>query len=575
MKHLNFPQGSPFSIDQKTWISGFLSGVESKILKSNSKEEKPSKETDFVNFLYGSQTGTSENLAEEMLNKFKSNGLNGSLKSLSDISLDELSKMKKAFFVISTYGEGEMPDNAQLFWEDLNSSSVPDFSNVEFGVLALGDTSYEEFCHAGKLLDMRMEQVGAKRIIERVDCDVDYEELSTQWGNNLITLLQPNDPKISTNVRDKVKWNRKNPFSAKISENYLLSGKNSNKEIRHYEIDLSGSELTYEVGDSINIFPVNNDKLVHLMLKRLNLNVDDFCNEKGKSFFDLFKYDLDISIPSRDLLNLISDSFQIESFTNLISSGDKNMLDNYLYGKDILDLTNIKKSHKFDPLIFIKCLRPLQHRAYSIASSPNTKKDKVQITVSTIRWENDNRDHEGICSTFLSDRISHDEKLKVFITANNSFRLPQDDDTPIIMVGPGTGVAPFKAFIEERDFKNSKGKNWLFFGDQTKKYDFIYEQFFSKMLKKGILNRLDLAFSRDQKEKIYVQSKMIENGKSIFEWLENGAYFYVCGDASKMAKDVEDALFEIIKKNGGFNSEKALEYLNNLKRNKRYLRDVY
>ena len=317
MKHLNFTKGAPFSKDQKTWISGFLSGMETRILQNNEsslqKDVSSSLNTEFVNILYGTQTGTSENLAEEMLSNFKSNGFDGSSVSLSDISLDDMSKMKKAFFVISTYGEGEMPDNAQLFWDDLNSSSAPNFSDLEYGVLALGDTSYEDFCQAGKLLDMRMEQLGAKRVIERVDCDVDYEEKSSIWINELIKSIQPNEKKIVKTSSEKPKWSRKNPFLAKISENTLLSGKKSNKEIRHYEIDLEGSDLTYEVGDSINIFPVNNDNLVNQILNKLKLDGKEICENKEKTYHDLFKFDLDISTPSKDLLNLVEKSYKNEN----------------------------------------------------------------------------------------------------------------------------------------------------------------------------------------------------------------------------------------------------------------------
>ncbi len=579
MKHLNFTKEAPFSKDQKTWISGFLSGMETRILqnKANSfqKEDSSSLNTDFVNILYGTQTGTSENLAEEMLSNFKNNGFDGSSVSLSDISLDDMSKMKKAFFVISTYGEGEMPDNAQLFWDDLNAPSAPNFSDLEYGVLALGDTSYEDFCQAGKLLDMRMEQLGAKRVIERVDCDVDYEEKSSIWINELIKSIQPSEKKIVNTSSEKPKWSRKNPFLAKISENTLLSGKNSNKEIRHYEIDLEGSDLSYEVGDSINIFPVNNENLVNEMLDKLKLDGNTIVEGKEKSFYELLKFDLDISTPSKDLLNLVEKYYKNEYFSNILINSDKNKLDSFLYGKDVLDILNIEKNVEIKSQSVIDCLRPLQHRAYSIASSPKSKNNKVQITVSTLRWDLYNRNHEGVCSTFLADRLKKDENVKVFITPNKSFRLPNDHSVPIIMVGPGTGVAPFKAFLEERKMVKATGLNWLFFGDQTRKEDYIYKSFFSKMIENGILTKLDLAFSRDQDEKVYVQSKMLDNGKSIYEWLEKGAYFYVCGDASKMAKDVETALLKIIEKHRNCSLDDANGYLVDLKRNKRYQRDVY
>lgn len=577
MKNFNFPKNAPFSVDQKSWISGFMSGLQTRLVDDSNKDgttQSEEKSLSHVDIFYGTQTGTAENIAHELASDLKSIRISATSKCLSELSMETLTTLKKSVFVVSTYGEGEMPDNADFFWNELSSSTAPSLENTEYTVLALGDTSYDDFCEAGKLLDLRLEQLGGKRMLQRVDCDVDYEEKVSDWSQKLGKILGSKKTELEEK-KETVSWTRKNPFSTKISENILLSGEQSNKEIRHFEIELEGSDIKYLVGDSINIFPANDPILVDNILRKIGVGKQDICEKIGKTYYEALKNDYEISTPSKAFIKEIEPFLNSKCYSEHLRAGSKEELNSFLYGKDILDILNINGQLKIDASHFIDLLRPLQHRAYSISSSPLKNPNKIEITVSKVEWNYDGRIHNGVCSNYLSSLDQKQENVRIFLSANNSFRLPENDSLPIIMVGPGTGIAPFKAFLEERDAREAKGKNWLFFGDQTESQDFIYKDFLMEMKNKSVLTRLDLAFSRDQKNKIYVQTRLWEKSQEIFNWLEEGAYFYICGDAERMAKDVEATLIKIIKECGGFTSETADEYFKELKRNKRYLRDVY
>ena len=570
-----FPDNAPFSSNQKQWISGFLAGI-----KENLNNKNFSKETEKIkiNFLYGTQTGNSESLARNAADLASKNNFDSNLLSLDDVSMDQLKEMEKAVFVISTYGEGEMPDGAQLFWESLSSEIAPKLNNLSFGVISLGDTSYEMFCNAGKLLDFRLEQLGAKRVSKRIDCDVDYEIPSNEWLKSTLPsfggLKELNV--TEKNTKDELfSWSKKNPYFAEISANLLLSGNKSNKEIRHYEIELAESGIRYEVGDTLNVFPTNSRTLVGEILKKLKLN----NNFKPSGFQNTIHYLLmnkyEILSPSKDLVNYILGNSKINKMQRLLESGNSKEFDSFLWGKDVLDLLNLDDNASIPPEEFLSLLKPLQPRAYSISSSQKMYKDQVHLTVSTVKWEYSQRVHEGVCSNFLSNSEETIDNAGIFLSQNQSFRLPEDNSIPIVMIGPGTGVAPFRAFLQDRRLRGGNGKNWLFFGDQTRNNDFIYEKEINDFKKDGILTNLDLAFSRDQKEKIYVQHRMLESSKELFDWIENGAYVYVCGDANYMARDVDKALYNLIQKSGNLNDDKTNEYMNDLKREKRYLRDIY
>ena len=584
MKLPFIPEDAPYTGDQKSWLKGFLAGMQSaKALatsKSGALTAHQSDVTPIVDILFGTQTGNAEGLAMDAAAVARAQGFQANVQGLDDISMDTFSSMKNVIITIATYGEGEMPDNASLFWESLNSSSMPRLSDMKFGVLGLGDTGYDEFCQAGKLIDMRLEQLGAHRLVDRLDCDVDYEDIASDWINKTIPLTNDGRSKPIVVTDEKLAnvksiWNRKNPYPATLRVNKLLSGEQSLKEIRHFEIDLGDSGITYDTGDALNIMPINDDELVKSILLRLNLPSELVLVGEDMTLADLLKYKYEISTPSRNFIAAIEVQAGDDLLSHVLNNGDKQALADYLWTKDVLDLLNLNQDIKFTGSEFVGLLKPLQHRAYSISSSPKKHVGSVHLTVASVRWNSNDREHLGVCSTFLADRVDVNEKIGVFVSPNKAFRIPNNNDAPMIMVGPGTGIAPFRAFLEERQCIGAEGKNWLFFGDQTRSSDYIYEGELAALKDSGVLSRLDLAFSRDQDEKIYVQHKMSEHGKDLFEWLENGGYFYVCGDATRMAKDVDQALCDIASKWGNLNADQAREYVNNLKREKRYLRDVY
>ena len=583
MKLPFIPEDAPFTGDQKSWLAGFLAGVQSARAmtdkQSVGKPEQAGLSAPVVNILYGTQTGNAEALAMDAASAATSRGFKPVVQGLDDVSMEAFAVMKSVIITIATYGEGEMPDNAGLFWEALTNSDMPKLPEMQFGVLALGDTGYDEFCQAGKLIDMRLEQLGAVRLVDRLDCDVDYEDIAEEWINKTIPLTSDAAPQksvVEAPVKvEKSAWNRKNPYPATLSVNQLLSGSNSDKEIRHYEFDLADSGITYEAGDALNVMPINDPLLVEALLSRLSVEADLMIDGQDQPVGDLLTHKYEISTPSRNMIALIEERAEDEMLTHVVKHGDKETLADFLWGKDTLDLLNINPQVSFGIDEFIKLLKPLQHRAYSISSSPKAHPNSVHLTVASVRWRSEDRDHRGVCSTFLADRVETKSKAGIFVSPNKAFRVPANDDAPVIMVGPGTGVAPFRAFLEERQARQAAGKNWLFFGDQTKADDFIYQQQLTEMYDSGLLARFDTAFSRDQKDKVYVQHKMVEHGEELFKWLQTGAYFYVCGDATRMAKDVDKALADIVANQGAMSSDKATEYVNNLKREKRYLRDVY
>ena len=584
MKLPFIPEDAPYTGDQKSWLKGFLAGMQSaKALatpKSGTLTAHQSDVTPIVDILFGTQTGNAEGLAMDAAAVARAQGFQANVQGLDDISMDTFSSMKNVIITIATYGEGEMPDNASLFWESLSSSDMSRLSDMKFGVLGLGDTGYDEFCQAGKLIDTRLEQLGAQRLVDRLDCDVDYEDIASDWINKIIPLTNDGMSKPTVVTDEKLAnvksiWNRKNPYPATLRVNKLLSGEQSLKEIRHFEIDLGDSGITYDTGDALNIMPINDDELVKSILLRLELRSELVLDGESKTLADLLKYNYEISTPSRNFIAAIEVQAGDDLLSHVLNNGDKQALADYLWTKDVLDLLNLNQDIKFTGNEFVGLLKPLQHRAYSISSSPKKHIGSVHLTVSSVRWNSNDRDHLGVCSTFLADRVDADEKVGIFVSPNKAFRIPDNNDSPMIMVGPGTGIAPFRAFLEERHYIGAEGKNWLFFGDQTRSSDYIYEEELSTLKDLGVLSRIDLAFSRDQGEKIYVQHKMLEHGEDLFEWLENGGYFYVCGDATRMAKDVDQALCDIASKWGNLTADQAREYVNNLKREKRYLRDVY
>lgn len=571
----DMPQDAPFSAEQQNWLGGFLAGLSSRMSVGGPSEE-PTTAVKHIDILYGTQTGNAESVAEDAAAAAKAKGFTPRLAELDEIEMDQLATMENLLVVISTYGEGEMPDNAHQFWEALTASTAPRLDALNYGVLALGDTSYDLFCQAGKLLDTRFEQLGAQRLGPRVDCDVDFEDAAEAWIAGIMPdpgAAAAGSAESTAPAQKKSGYSRKNPYLARMLDNHVESAPNSAKEIRHIAFDLGDSGLTYEAGDALGVMPVNAPDLVEAWLTRLGAGAEDDAG--GLPLGQKLATGLEIMTPSRDLIRAIEPLAKDPELTHVVSHGDKQALDHYLWGKDALDLLNLNPDLTLDVTEVLNWLKPLQHRAYSISSSPKAHPGEVHLTVAAVRWTHNNRPHKGVCSTFLADHVPEGAQAGIFMSPNKSFRVPEDDSAPMIMVGPGTGIAPFRAFLEERRERGANGSNWLFFGDQHRDTDFIYEHEIKGFSDDGVLTRLDLAFSRDQSEKIYVQHRMVENGKALFDQLENGGCFYVCGDATRMARDVDTALHQIVSQHGGMSEDAATDYLNRLKREKRYLRDVY
>ncbi|MDG4663730.1 sulfite reductase subunit alpha [Mycobacterium sp. 236(2023)] len=579
MKIAYIPQDAPFNEDQRAWLSGFLAGLHSRLAMNMAPPPPPTSDQSAprppLRVLYGTQTGNAEGVANDAAAAAKLQGFDVTVSGLDEIELDEFAGLKFVLIITSTYGEGEMPDNAELFWEALSSSVAPRLEGVSYGVLALGDTSYDGFCQAGKLFDTRLEQLGASRVTSRVDCDVDYESQAAEWIQGALTALVPTSGATGTpstpppSAVARSGWTRKNPFVAELAVNRLLSGDGSDKEIRHYEFALADSGIEYDAGDALAVIPENNPELVEAIAEHFRVSADTLVD--GEPLGELLGHRYEISAPSRNLLGEVESRADNEELSHVLRGGVKDTLDRWLYGKDILDVLRIA-GDALSLEEFVGLLKPLAHRAYSISSSPLAHPDRIHLTVASVRYQKDGRIRGGVCSTFLADRGG---TAKIFLQPNKSFRVPADDGTPMIMVGPGTGVAPFRAFLQERAKRDAGGRNWLFFGDQHREHDFAYADELLGWQESGLLTRLDLAFSRDQAEKVYVQHRMREHGRELFSWLEEGGHFYVCGDATRMAKDVDKALHEVVAEHGGLGVDAATEYVNSLKREKRYVRDVY
>ncbi|MDT4291554.1 sulfite reductase subunit alpha [Methylomonas sp. MO1] len=579
MKAPFIPQNAPYSDTQRAWLGGFFAGMHSHMLHSAGSVNQADART--LHILYGTQTGNSESLANDAANAAKKHGLQPVVKSMDEIEIGQLPQMQYLLIITSTYGEGAMPDNAEMLWEAANSDAAPSLENVNYSVLALGDTSYDLFCQAGIDWDNKLAALGAKRLFDRVDCDVDFETPAEKWLSEVIPLMAEGASTVAVVDTEtqpaKSVYNRKNPFPAKMRVNRIVTALDSSKETRHYEISIDGSGLSYEAGDALCVIPTNCPDLVAQIVKAIGCTgaEDEPVNGELMKLSDALRTHFEIKLPGKELIEEIASRSGDQELNALLLSGDKEKLADYLWGRDILDLLLQFPGVEFSAAEFLRLLKPLQHRAYSISSSGKKHPDSVHLTVASVRYDAHGRQHKGVCSTYLADLVNEESDVRIFFTPNNNFRVPADDSLPMIMVGPGTGIAPFRAFLQEREFRKAPGKNWLFFGDRNASTDFIYRDEIEAMQTSGLLTKLDLAFSRDQAEKIYVQDRMKEHGAELYAWLEQGGYFFVCGDAYRMAKDVDQALHDVIREHGKKTLIEAVEYVNQLKKDKRYVRDVY
>ncbi len=583
------PTDLPFNEDQKQWVGGFLAGLHTKLAMVSEVGGQQAQQAEApkppLTILFGSQTGNAESVAEDTAELAKSQGLAPQIIDMDDMDVNALPAIERLLVVTSTYGEGEMPDNAQALWDAVSSDDAPQLNNTFFSVLALGDTNYDGFCLAGKEWDERLAALGAQRIGDRVDCDVDFAALAEGWMNAVVPTIAskgsqsggaPVTTTASESKKAKSKYNRNNPLTATLLKKRVLNQEGSSKEVVHYEFSLAGSGESYNAGDALNIIPVNRGDLVDELVALLGDDADAAISWQGESstLKTLLTDSLEIRTPSKELIQALAVGSKDAELNRLLENADKEALDTFLYGKDCVDLIKAYPCG-MTAQQFCDLSKPLAPRAYSISSSINQHAEEVHLTIASVRYKQADRPHNGVCSTFLADIAEEGETVKCYFSPNKNFAVPENNDLPIIMVGPGTGIAPFRAFLEERQAREAKGDNWLFFGDRNGKTDFLYQDEVEAMQSSGLLTKLDLAFSRDQKEKIYVQDRMIENGESLFNWLESGAYFYVCGDAYRMAKDVDKALHQVIATHGNMDEAQAEAYVADLKKLKRYVRDVY
>ncbi|WP_211748921.1 assimilatory sulfite reductase (NADPH) flavoprotein subunit [Paenibacillus sp. Marseille-Q4541] len=586
---------------QLIWLSGYITAIQGTGIQVTSSagassaaqfitEIAPPAALDSkeVTVLFGSQTGNSSGLAKKLTKKLEEQGFQVTLNSMSDFKSNQLKKIENLLIIVSTHGEGEPPDSAIAFHEFLNSKRAPKLEHLNFSVLALGDTSYEFFCQTGKDFDERLAELGGSRITPRVDCDVDFDESAAEWMSQVLgalgqtsaaSLVSVSSVGAAASVTTESAYSRSNPFQAEVLENLNLNGRGSDRETRHLELSLEGSGLTYEAGDSLGIYPQNHPQLVEDIINASGWNAEELVPlSKNKGEVPLREALLthyEITVLTKPLLEQIVKITANAELRKLLEPGNEQQLRSYVTEHDLLDLIQDYKLEGISAVNFVSVLRKIPARLYSIASSPSAYPDEVHLTVRTVRYEHKGRGRYGVCSTQLAERTEPGEALPVFIQQNDGFKLPENPDAPIIMIGPGTGVAPFRAFLGEREESGSEGKNWLFYGDQHFATDFLYQVEWQRWLADGVLTNMDVAFSRDTDQKVYVQHRMQERSHEIYEWLQQGAYIYVCGDEKKMAHDVHSTLATILVLEGGMTMEQATDYLIELQQQKRYQRDVY
>ncbi|PQQ25243.1 NADPH-dependent assimilatory sulfite reductase flavoprotein subunit [Photorhabdus hindustanensis] len=573
-----------FSPTQLAWLSGYFWGmVNQQPQVQVVAPAVPAQET--ITLISASQTGNARRLAEQLRDDLSAEKLNVNLVNAGDYKFKQIAQEKVLIIIASTQGEGEPAEEAVALYKYLYSKKAPKLDGTAFAVFGLGDTSYERFCQAGKDFDNRLNELGAQRLLERVDGDVEYQQAAAQWRQQLTGVLKQRIPagtgtvivsaqNRSVNEIFSTSYTKQAPLTAALATRQKITGRGSDKDVRHIEIDLGDSGLRYQPGDALGVWFENDPELVDEVLNLLWL--------KGTEQVEVN----DQKLPLREALighveltqntSVIVEKYAIlakdEKLLSLIA--DKQALQQYAHNKPIADMIREAASQP-EAQQFIDLLRPLTPRLYSISSSQAEVESEVHLTVGVVRYEIDGRVRTGGASGYLADRLQENGDIRIFIEHNDNFRLPADPRTPVIMIGPGTGIAPFRAFMQQREADGAEGKNWLFFGNPHFTEDFLYQVEWQRYVKDGLLTRIDLAWSRDQQHKVYVQDKLREQGEEVWRWIEEGAHLYVCGDANRMAKDVEHVLLDIISEYGGMDTEQADEFLSELRLERRYQRDVY
>ena len=564
---------------QLQWVSGYVAGLAAGAGGTPAETQPETGKT--LTILYGSQTGNGEGVAAALAARAGELGYTAALHSLADYRHANLKRESVAVFVVSTHGEGDPPDDAELFHEFLLSSRAPKLSGLRYAVLALGDSSYVNFCQTGRELDARLDELGAGRLLPMVECDVDFEAEAESWSDRIAAGLSewldapPATPRLRA-VDTAVRFGKEHPFAATVLLNQKITAAGSTKDVRHVELSLEGSGLVYAPGDALAVIASNPPQLVEQLLAYLGASAEDEVRlgDEAVSLREALTHRLEITAASVGFVRAWSAMSEAPELGRLLEDGRQAELGEFLDTHQVIDILQ-RFPADVDAASFVSMLRKLSPRSYSIASSPRANPDEVHLTVAAVRYEAFGSEHWGAASTHITDRVTEGQTLSVYVEPNSRFRLPADDATDIIMIGPGTGVAPFRAFVEERAERGASGRNWLFFGDRNFSHDFLYQLEWQQHLKLGQLHRLDVAFSRDQEHKVYVQDRIRERAAEVYEWLENGAVIYVCGDAKRMAGDVDAALVDVIAAGAGVERAAAEQRVRELRRDGRYRRDVY
>ncbi len=555
---------------QRAWLAGFLAGIDAQNEQGEiAQPAAPPRAAEPINIVYASESGNCEKLANDLAKISRKNGLKPNLIDMADLDMAALSSAKRLVFIAATWGEGEPPARATRAYNEFMSDAAPRLEGIEFGVLALGDTAYVEFCAVGKKIDERLAALGAKRVVDRVDCDLDFAAPATEWiGDAVKALAPPADAgrgrviEVDFGAKPAASPNT-DIVEAEVTEHVNLNSSRSDKETVHLALAFDGVAPAYEPGDSLDLYAENDPAYVDELLKLAGLTGDDKLRTE-------FMTSRDVTTLSLKTVETYAEKTSHQYVKALIEAGEAKQ---WIVGRQLIDLIEMFRT-TVTADILRAITRPLAPRAYSIASSRAEVGEEAHLLISAVRYDSHGRARKGVASNYAAERIKRGSKVRVKLKPNKHFGLPASDKD-IIMVGPGTGVAPFRAFVQERRAKEAKGRNWLFFGDRQFTHDFLYQLDWQEALKDGALTRMDVAFSRDTPEKVYVQNKLWDRRHDLVEWLDGGANFYVCGDAKNMAKDVRATLVRAYADVKALTPEAAEQIVVGLERDKRYLQDTY
>lgn len=575
---------------QLAWLSGYFWGViqqqpgalaapTSALASSNAAPPAA------ITLISASQTGNARRVAEQVRDELLAANLPVTLVNAGDYKFKQIAQEKLLLIVTSTQGEGEPPEEAVALHKYLFSKKAPSLAGLTFAVFGLGDTSYEFFSKAGKDFDSRLAELGAERLLDRVDADVEFQPLAEQWRRQVVEALKARFASQTAvavqaaasgqvNAVTTSPYHKEAPYAASLVTNQKITGRDSEKDVRHIEIDLGDSGLRYQPGDALGVWYENAPALVQELLGLLWLKGDESVNVGGNTLplSEALQRHFELTQNTAPIVANYAALSRNDTLLGLVA--DKSALQQYAQRTPLVDMVR-EAPVELTPEQLIGLLRPLTPRLYSIASSQDDVGSEVHITVGVVRYEYEGRARSGGASCYLADQLDEEGEVRVFIEHNDNFRLPANPDTPVIMIGPGTGIAPFRAFMQQREAEGAGGKNWLFFGNPHFTEDFLYQVEWQRYVKDGLLTDIDLAWSRDQAHKVYVQDKIREKGAQVWRWIQDGAHIYVCGDANRMAKDVEHALLDIVAEQGGMDAEQADEFLSELRLERRYQRDVY